>query len=179
MLSIALIWLLIVESIKGCAPQMTTDQINVTVKSFVHPCGHTVPRCCPQSAWNTPTATHLPPVVARHCCCVTYFCIGLRLLPGEKELRLKMAFSIRKVCSVVRICQWDSGEAGYVGSVASLCAVLRSKVCIVFEGLISLSLCTHIPLRSSQMETKQWGQTDLERELPTRPVNFVTPGHPT
>lgn len=27
----------------------------------------------PQSSWNTPTATHLPPVVPRHCCCVIYF----------------------------------------------------------------------------------------------------------
>lgn len=132
----------------------------------------------PQSSWNTPTATHLPPVIAA----VSYISVKVSACCREKRnLQWKVCW-----CSLYtpkKSLLRDLSMRLWMCRLCSLSVVLSSKVCIVSEGLISLSLCTHISLLSSRgshrMETKQWGQIDLERELPTRPLNFVTPKHPT
>lgn len=75
-------------------------------------------------------------------------------------------------------CEWD---CEYVGSVPSLsCSVQRYAL-----FLRVLSRCHSAPIfplpfscSLQRMETKQWGQTDLERELPFRPLNFCYPRAP-
>lgn len=47
--------------------------------------------------------------------------------------------------------------------------------------IVTLHLYSPLPSSggSQRMETKQWGQIDLERELPTRPLNFCYPQAPS
>lgn len=179
MLSIASICLLIVlscvESRKRCAPRLSAVQMNL--HKVISPSMRTYcTTVCPQSSWNTPTATHLPPVVARHCCCVIYFVYRL-VLVAVKDMWVQ-SFYQKSECA--------EGLVNETLNMSALFPLYRAQ----FKGMhcfwgsyLAVTLHPYSPF-PPLVAQRGWKLSNEVRptlkgsSLPGLWI-FVTPGHPT